>query len=327
MAMPKDVTRLGRDVEGGAVRSSWACGVFDRLRTLMIGLRHPRAHEEPSPTVGSTSGLTVAELIAGGHVPEAVVEHLRSESERARVAQEAMLRTIADGEDVRRRLTERHEQAVRFANEDLLKAMLPVLDNLELCLQHSDSGTTTPLREAMEMTLRQWHDVFEKAGAVRIRAERGGEFDPAIHEAVMQEPDAELPNGSIARIVQPGFLLHERVLRPARLSLSTGIPDIEAEEETEKPDHVSVRAQGADEPGVAGQGLEPRATHGVEELDAAGQAQRGRSGEAEASSGAQTPTKEQSVRAASRAKGKTGAKPRKSTRRRRRSKGRGVSRR
>jgi molecular chaperone GrpE len=166
--------------------------------------------------------LSAEELVAGGHVPGKVVELLGSERERARVAQEAMLRAIAESEDVRRRLTAQQEKAVKVANEDLLKALLPVLDNLELCLQHSDTEDAAQLREAIEMTLRQWYAVFEKAGAVKIPAERGGAFDPGVHEGVMQDADAEMPPDTIARILQTGFSFHGRLLRPTRVSVSTG---------------------------------------------------------------------------------------------------------
>jgi molecular chaperone GrpE len=166
--------------------------------------------------------LSVEELIKEGHVPAKIVELLESESDRARVAQEAMLRAIAESEDVRRRLTTRQELAVKRANEDLVKAMLPVLDNLELCLQHSETEEAAPLREAIAMTLRQWYEVFERAGATRIPAERGGEFDPSLHEGVMQDPGSDLPQGTIARILQSGFSFHGRVLRPTRVVVSTG---------------------------------------------------------------------------------------------------------
>jgi molecular chaperone GrpE len=166
--------------------------------------------------------LSVDELVEGGHVPEKVVAFLESESERARVAQEAMLRAIGESEDVRRRLTAQQEQAVKVANEELLKSMLPVLDNLELCLQHSDTADTARLREAIEMTLRQWYGVFERAGAVKISAEHGGGFDPSIHESVMQDSEADLPKGTIARILQSGFSFHGRLLRPTIVSVSTG---------------------------------------------------------------------------------------------------------
>jgi molecular chaperone GrpE len=167
-------------------------------------------------------GLSVEELIRGGHVPDKVVEILESEGERARLAQEAMLRAIAESEDVRRRLTAQQERAVKVANEDLLKAMLPVLDNLELCLQHSDTEDTAGLREAVEMTLRQWYGVFERAGAVKISAELGGGFDPSVHEGVMQDSEAGLPSGTIARVLQSGFSFHGRVLRPTRVAVSIG---------------------------------------------------------------------------------------------------------
>jgi molecular chaperone GrpE len=186
-------------------------------------------------------GLSVEELIEGGHVPAKVVELLESESDRAHLAQEAMLRAIAESDDVRRRLTAQQEQALKVANEELLKAMLPVLDNLELCLQHSDTENTARLREAIEMTLRQWYGVFERAGAVKIPAERGGEFDPSIHEGVMQDSDADLPSGTIVRILQTGFSFHGRVLRPTVVSLSTGEGLSESEGETEelKPGRVT----------------------------------------------------------------------------------------
>lgn len=166
--------------------------------------------------------LSVSDLIAAGKVPPKVVEFLEAEQERARAAQERMLRALAETENVRRRLARQKDEAVKHANDGLLKELLPVLDNFELSLQHSDTENAERLREGVELILRQWYKVFEKIGAKPIEAAVGTSFDPSVHEAVMQDNDVDLPQGRISKILQTGFLYHERLLRPTMVAVSTG---------------------------------------------------------------------------------------------------------
>lgn len=175
--------------------------------------------------------VSVEELIASGQVPAAVVEFLEAEQERARAAQERLLRTIAETENIRKRLGKQKEEALRFANQDLIKQLLPVLDNLILCLDNADTENPERLKEGVELTLRQWHKLFSNLGVEKIEAEVGTTFDPNIHEAVMQDPKAELPANTISKVLQTGFTYHERLLRPAMVIVATG--DAAADASTE----------------------------------------------------------------------------------------------
>ena len=131
---------------------------------------------------------------------------------------EEILRRAADLDNYRKRLTKETEDKVRFANQAVVKDFLPVMDNIEMALQHTEEGT--PLREGIELTIKSFKDALSKHGVKEVDAEIGTIFDPAVHEAIMMDNDTEYENNAITLCVQKGYILNDRVIRPAKVKVN-----------------------------------------------------------------------------------------------------------
>src|SRR5262245_48182990 len=133
------------------------------------------------------------------------------------------VRERADGENFKKRLQREKRDALRFAAEPLVRDLLPVIDNLERAVDHAASGGNgQPLLEGVRLVLKNALDVLERHGVTRVDA--AGAFDPSRHEAVMQVPDARRQPNQVVEQFAPGYTLHDRLLRPARVSVSTKPP-------------------------------------------------------------------------------------------------------
>lgn len=122
------------------------------------------------------------------------------------------LRDRADLENQRRRLIRDVEQARKFANERLLGDLLPVFDSLQAGL--AADGDAAKLREGMELTLRQLQRVTE-ANGLSIVDPAGAVFNPEHHQAISMQPGSGHAAGTVVQVFQKGFLLNDRLLRPA----------------------------------------------------------------------------------------------------------------
>lgn len=131
---------------------------------------------------------------------------------------EEILRRAADLDNYRKRLTKETEDKIRFANQAVVKDFLPVMDNIEMALQHAEEGS--PLREGIELTIKSFKDALSKHGVKEVDAEIGTIFDPAVHEAIMMDSTAEYENNAITLCVQKGYLLNDRVIRPAKVKVN-----------------------------------------------------------------------------------------------------------
>lgn len=131
---------------------------------------------------------------------------------------EEILRRAADLDNYRKRLTKETEDKVRFANQTVVKDFLPVMDNIEMALQHAEEGS--PLREGIELTIKSFKDVLSRHGVTEINSEIGTIFDPAVHEAIMMDNNAEYENNAITLCVQKGYILNDRVIRPAKVKVN-----------------------------------------------------------------------------------------------------------
>ena len=131
---------------------------------------------------------------------------------------EEILRRAADLDNYRKRLTKETEDKVRFANQAVVKDFLPVIDNIEMALQHTEEGS--PLREGIELTIKSFKDVLSRHGVTEINSEIGTIFDPAVHEAIMMDNNAEYENNAITLCVQKGYILNDRVIRPAKVKVN-----------------------------------------------------------------------------------------------------------
>ncbi len=151
---------------------------------------------------------TSTEAIAD--TPEAIIESLRGELEQLRAES---LRERADLDNQRKRLAREVEMARKFANERLLGDLLPLFDSMEAGLAAAPEGD--PLRAGMELTLRQLQRIAEANGLKAVAPAAGEAFNPEQHQA-MSMIDAEgIAPGAVAQTYQKGYLLNDRLLRPA----------------------------------------------------------------------------------------------------------------
>jgi molecular chaperone GrpE len=141
--------------------------------------------------------------------------------------QDRLLRALAETENVRRRAQRDREDYVRYANESLLRDLIPVLDNFDRALAAAraagESGTVV---SGIELIQRELQRVLEKAGVTRYSAV-GERFDPTRHEAIARVVSAEATPGTVLHETAPGYSLHGRILRPALVGVATA-PDEDA---------------------------------------------------------------------------------------------------
>lgn len=146
------------------------------------------------------------------------LEALRTRAQERDQFLDLLKRTQADFENYQKRNRAEREQERRFAQKPLAQDLLPVLDNLERTVaaarQSNDNG---PLVQGVVMVLAQFQELLKRHGVTPIEAE-GRPFDPNLHMAVAQRPaDEAHPVNSVAQVVEQGFMMHDRVLRPARV--------------------------------------------------------------------------------------------------------------
>ena len=152
------------------------------------------------------------------------VEELRKQLEER---QDRLLRALAETENVRRRGQRDREEYVRYANESLLRDLLPVLDNLDRALGAARAANdTSGVVGGVELIHRELLKVLERAGVTRYSA-LGQPFDPTRHEAVARVVSADARPGTVVGETLPGYMLHSRVLRAALVSVAAA-PDEDA---------------------------------------------------------------------------------------------------
>ena len=132
------------------------------------------------------------------------------------------LRTLADFDNLRNRTEREKSDFARYATSGVLKDLLPVLDNFDRALEHSDADDD--FHKGVELIYKQLYDVLTKHG-LRPIDEVGAHFDPNIHEAVVREEDSSVPSHTVTAILQRGYFLHDRLLRPALVKVAVGGPD------------------------------------------------------------------------------------------------------
>jgi len=128
-------------------------------------------------------------------------------------------RLAADFENYKRRTRQELADRTQYANEELLRKLLPILDNLRRALDHAPEGIDRNWFEGLRMVVRQFEDTLQAQGVSPIPAV-GEKFDPSQHEAIAREETDEHEEGTIVEEMQPGYRLHERVLRPTLVKVA-----------------------------------------------------------------------------------------------------------
>lgn len=170
-----------------------------------------------------------------------IEEALEAEKEKAARNYDRLLRVTAEFENYKKRVQRQMEDIKKYANESLIKELLSVVDNLERAITASEISLSekekTPnsscLVEGVEMTLKEILRVLEKFNVTPLESV-GKPFDPMFHEAVMQEETDQYPENTVISEMQKGYLLHDRLIRPAMVVVSkpkTGSQDSGPQEE------------------------------------------------------------------------------------------------
>jgi len=132
------------------------------------------------------------------------------------------LRISAEFENYKKRSVREINEFRKYANESLIKEILSVADNLERALDssRSDKQADTGLVEGVDMTLKEILNIFEKFSVKPVES-LGKLFDPAFHQAVMQEETDSYPGNTVINEIQKGYMMHDRLIRPAMVVVST----------------------------------------------------------------------------------------------------------
>jgi molecular chaperone GrpE len=150
-------------------------------------------------------------------------------------AEERVLRTAAEAENFKKRLQREKEEQTRYANETFMRELLPVIDNLERALQHSETAPSQEgLLEGLSMTLKGFTDTLAKFGCTALEA-IGETFDPNFHEAVSQEESSKVEPNTVLKELQKGYMLKERLLRPAMVIVSKPASESERDRGVQEP--------------------------------------------------------------------------------------------
>jgi len=153
--------------------------------------------------------VTAQEAVAGRIAPAVQEEDFR----------DRYLRTLADFENFRKRSEREKDDFRRYALVGVIRDLLPVIDNFDRALEHAEEGDE--FHKGVALIYKQLFDVLQRHGLKTI-SESGVRFDPNIHEAVVREEDPSVPSHTVVAILQKGYFLHDRLLRPAMVKVAVG---------------------------------------------------------------------------------------------------------
>lgn len=190
--------------------------VEQRHRRQDVARSAPVAVIEPEPLRPALPDPRIAEL--EGRLAKEHERAISAEEEGGR-AREALLRKSADFDNLKRRTEKDKADYYRFALAEAFTDMLAVLDNFERALAHRGDATGDEFQAGIDMIARQLGETLRKYGVVEVPAVKLA-FDPNVHEAVVREETETATPGTVLEVLQKGYLLHDRLLRPARVKVA-----------------------------------------------------------------------------------------------------------
>ena len=159
-------------------------------------------------------------LDASDEIPAGVEAIIQERDE----LKDRLLRTMADAENTRKRGERDRREAEQYGGAKLARDMLPVYDNLKRALDAAGddvSESEKAVLEGIELTMRELLNIFSKHGIQLIAPEEGETFDPQMHQAMFEAPVPGTKKGAIIQVMAEGFMLHDRLLRPAQVGVSS----------------------------------------------------------------------------------------------------------
>ncbi|MDO9070506.1 MAG: nucleotide exchange factor GrpE [Deltaproteobacteria bacterium] len=172
------------------------------------------SHDPPAQEEKTAAGVSPKSPKSSGELAE-LRQTLAEKTKEAEENYARLLRLAADMENLKKRQERERADLLQFANENLVKELLPVVDNLERALDHGRQlKAPQGWLEGIEMVHHGFLKALDRFG-VTAHDSLGQQFDPAFHNAMMQEEAPDVPDGSVIKELQKGYLMHQRLLRPA----------------------------------------------------------------------------------------------------------------
>ena len=177
-------------------------------------------HESPEhePMSAAPVAQPAAAKDSAAPAMDGAIEQLRSEIE---MFKDRELRALAELENYRKRAARELADCLRYANLPLMRDLLPVSDNVERAIQAAEQNADgAGLLEGVKIVRQQLEDVLKRHHCQRIEALHAP-FDPHVHQAIMQQPSDEYPANTVVIVAQSGYRLHDRVVRPSQVIVSS----------------------------------------------------------------------------------------------------------
>ncbi|MBT3604503.1 MAG: nucleotide exchange factor GrpE [Candidatus Latescibacteria bacterium] len=189
------------------------------------------AENEPSEEEVDDNVVDMPEAEAEGATEEEPVDELTKAQQEAEMYKDRWMRLAAEFENYKRRTSREFDALIQSASEDVIRDLLPILDGVARALAHRKDGQeeTEGYQEGVAMLMEQFPKILQNRNLKEIETV-GQPFDPNVHEALMQMVSDTIDAGNVTDVVENGYILGEKVLRPAKVVVSQG----KAEEETNK---------------------------------------------------------------------------------------------
>lgn len=192
----------------------------EKARRIEIADVETEQEQAPAEAAAPAEDRTAVDAVELGRLQQEL-EDLRDRS----------LRTLADYENYRKRVERERTESRRYAGFEVLRELLEVVDNLERAV--AAPGSVDELKQGVELILKQLHDLLRRSGVRPVPAV-GEPFDPNMHDAVSRDQDATVDRPTVTAEHQPGFWMHERLLRPAVVSVAMPADEPDAGPEPEE---------------------------------------------------------------------------------------------
>jgi molecular chaperone GrpE len=192
-----------------------------------IGEAEEGAAEAASIPEGAVHGEKRAEL------PEKELTELRKKAEERDEYYDLLLRTRADFSNYQKRAKRELESMSRYATQEMVKALIPAMDHLSRAIKSAveyppqaegeggnDSKNLKKFLDGLRLIQNEFLKALEGTGVKNVEVTKGQPFNPESHEAFLEEENAELPHHTVLEVLEPGFILYDRVLKPAKVKVS-----------------------------------------------------------------------------------------------------------
>ncbi|AJE04970.1 nucleotide exchange factor GrpE [Geobacter pickeringii] len=182
--------------------------------------KHPSHPEAPHAEEQAAAPQTESASPNDAERIRELEERLVAKESEAAANWDKFVRERADLENYRKRTQKEKEELLKYGNESFVTEILPIVDSMERALSHASEESLSAVIEGVKMTHGMLVAALKKFGVTAVETEKGTPFDPAFHQAMCQVENTELPPNTVAEVFQKGYLLNERLIRPAMVSVT-----------------------------------------------------------------------------------------------------------